>query len=84
MKCGQTIEDYSVFYIGHEGATTTNFMMTWNRCSFCYFDPVTMTGSISINKALMKQYNAIERTKDASVVGTLGVANYLTIIKQLN
>lgn len=87
LKCGQTIEDYSVFYIGHEGATTTNFMMTWNRCSFCYFDPVTMTGSISINKALMKRYYAIERAKDASVVGilvgTLGVANYLTIIEQL-
>ncbi|KAM9417189.1 2-(3-amino-3-carboxypropyl)histidine synthase subunit 2-like [Salvelinus alpinus] len=90
LKCGQTIEDYSVFFIGHEGATMTNFMMTWNRCSFCSFDPVTMTGrteSISINKALMKRYYAIERAKDASVVGilvgTLGVANYLTIIEQL-
>uniref|UniRef100_A0A4W5N5S4 Diphthamide biosynthesis 2 n=1 Tax=Hucho hucho TaxID=62062 RepID=A0A4W5N5S4_9TELE len=59
LKYGQTVEDYSVFFIGHEGAT----------------------------KALMKRYYAIERAKDASVVGilvgTLGVENYLTIIEQL-
>ncbi|KAF7706174.1 hypothetical protein HF521_019428 [Silurus meridionalis] len=70
--------------------TLTNFMMTWNRCSFCSFNPDTSTGraeSININKALMKRYYAIERAKDASVVGilvgTLGVANYLNIIEQL-
>lgn len=90
LKSGSSIRDYSVFYIGQEGATLTNFMMTWNRCSFCSFDPVTMKGrteSISINRALMKRYYAIERAKDASVVGilvgTLGVADYLTIIQQL-
>ncbi|KAL1006452.1 hypothetical protein UPYG_G00072590 [Umbra pygmaea] len=90
LKSGMSIEDYSVFFIGHEGATLTNFMMTWNRCSFYSFDPATMTGraeSISINKALMKRYYGIERAKDASVVGilvgTLGVANYLAIIEQL-
>ncbi|KAK6293156.1 hypothetical protein J4Q44_G00366570 [Coregonus suidteri] len=85
LKCGQTVKDYSVFFIGHEGATLTNFMMTWNRCSFYSFDPVTMTGrteSISINKALMKRYYAIESVVSI-LVGTLGVANYLTIIEQL-
>lgn len=86
----RSIDDYSMFYIGQEGLTLTNFMMTWNRCSFSSFDPVTCTGrveSININKALMKRYYAVERAKDASVVGilvgTLGVANYLTIIEQL-
>ena len=90
LKNGLSIEDYNVFFIGHEGSTLTNFMMTWNKCSFCSFDPVTMSGrseSISINKALMKRFYAIERAKDAKVigilVGTLGVANYLTIIEQL-
>ncbi|XP_062335708.1 2-(3-amino-3-carboxypropyl)histidine synthase subunit 2 [Osmerus eperlanus] len=90
LKNGLSIEDYSVFFIGHEGSTLTNFMMTWNKCSFCSFDPVTMSGrseSISINKALMKRFYAIERAKDAKVVGilvgTLGVANYLAIIEQL-
>lgn len=90
LKNELSMDDYSVFFIGHEGPTLTNFMMTWNQCSFCSFDPVTMSGrpeSISINKALMKRYYAIERAKDANVVGilvgTLGVANYLTIIEQL-
>lgn len=87
---GRSIDDYSMFYIGQEGLTLTNFMMTWNRCSFSSFDPETCAGrveSININKALMKRYYAVERAKDASVVGilvgTLGVANYLTVIEHL-
>lgn len=48
---------------------------------------VGRTESVSINRALMKRYYAIERAKDASVVGilvgTLGVADYLTILQQL-
>lgn len=90
VKRGQSIDDYSMFYIGQEGLTLTNFMMTWNHCAFSSFNPETCTGrveSVKINKALMKRYYAIERAKDASVVGvlvgTLGVANYLTIIEQL-
>ncbi|XP_026875167.2 2-(3-amino-3-carboxypropyl)histidine synthase subunit 2 [Electrophorus electricus] len=90
LKDGKTVENYSMFYIGHEGLTLTNFMMTWNRCAFSSFDPGTSTAraeSVSINKALMKRYYAIEQVKDASVVGilvgTLGVASYLTIIEQL-
>ncbi|XP_058501916.1 2-(3-amino-3-carboxypropyl)histidine synthase subunit 2 [Solea solea] len=90
LETGSSVTDYSVFYIGQEGAALRNFMMTWNRCSFCSFDPITMIGrteSVSINRALMKRYYAIERAKDASVVGilvgTLGVADYLTIIQQL-
>lgn len=90
LKNGSSIKDYSIFYIGQEGATLTNFMMTWNRCSFCSFDPCTGTGrteSVQINRALMKRYYAIERAKDAAVVGilvgTLGVADYLSIIPQL-
>uniref|UniRef100_A0A3Q0S1T0 2-(3-amino-3-carboxypropyl)histidine synthase subunit 2 n=1 Tax=Amphilophus citrinellus TaxID=61819 RepID=A0A3Q0S1T0_AMPCI len=90
LKSGLSITDYSMFYVGQEGATLRNFMMTWNRCSFCSFDPVTMKGrveSISINRALMKRYYAIERAKDANVVGilvgTLGVADYLSILEQL-
>nr|XP_020444016.1 2-(3-amino-3-carboxypropyl)histidine synthase subunit 2 [Monopterus albus]XP_020444017.1 2-(3-amino-3-carboxypropyl)histidine synthase subunit 2 [Monopterus albus] len=90
LKSGSSITDSSMFYIGQEGATLRNFMMTWNRCSFCYFDPVTGKGraeSVSISRALMKRYYTIERAKDAKVVGilvgTLGVAEYLTIIQQL-
>ncbi|KAM6953299.1 2-(3-amino-3-carboxypropyl)histidine synthase subunit 2 [Aplochiton taeniatus] len=90
LRGGLTIKDYSFFFIGQECATLRNFMMTWNFCTFCSFNPVTLTGrteSVSVNRALMKRYYAIERAKDASVVGilvgTLGVAEYLTIILQL-
>ncbi|KAM9839835.1 2-(3-amino-3-carboxypropyl)histidine synthase subunit 2 [Aulostomus maculatus] len=90
LKSGLSITDYSMFYIGQEGATLRNFMMTWNRCSFCSFDPTSMTGAretAAVSRALMKRYYAIERAKDANVVGilvgTLGVANYLSIIQQL-
>ncbi|XP_037311898.2 2-(3-amino-3-carboxypropyl)histidine synthase subunit 2 [Pungitius pungitius] len=90
LKGGLSIADYRMFYVGQEGATLRNFMMTWNCCSFCSFDPIKMTArteSVSINRALMKRYYAIERAKDANVVGilvgTLGVADYLSIIQQL-
>ncbi|KAM3860486.1 2-(3-amino-3-carboxypropyl)histidine synthase subunit 2 [Diretmus argenteus] len=90
LKSGLGIKDYRMFYIGREGAILRNFMMTWNGCAFSSFDPVTETGrteSISVNRALMKRYYAIERAKDADVVGilvgTLGVADYLAIIRQL-
>lgn len=90
LKQGKNVEDYRMFYVGREGLTLTNFMMTWNRCAFGSFDPDTSKGraeSVNINKALMKRYYNIERAKDASVVGilvgTLGVANYLSIIQQL-
>lgn len=90
LKKGLSITDYSMFYVGEEGATLRNFMMAWNRCSFSSFNPKTMKGrieSVNINRALMKRYYAIERAKDAKVVGilvgTLGVADYLSIIQQL-
>uniref|UniRef100_A0A3B3TZH4 2-(3-amino-3-carboxypropyl)histidine synthase subunit 2 n=1 Tax=Poecilia latipinna TaxID=48699 RepID=A0A3B3TZH4_9TELE len=83
-------EDDNSQTICPEGATLRNFMMTWNRCLFCSFDPASMTGrveSVNVNRALMKRYYAIERAKDANVVGilvgTLGVADYLAIIQQL-
>ncbi|XP_061613427.1 2-(3-amino-3-carboxypropyl)histidine synthase subunit 2 [Phyllopteryx taeniolatus] len=90
LKSGLSIEDYDVFYVGQDGPTLRNFMMTWNRCSFSSFDPVTSAGrveSAGVNRTLMKRFYAIERAKDANVVGilvgTLGVANYLSIIQQL-
>ncbi|XP_013863297.1 2-(3-amino-3-carboxypropyl)histidine synthase subunit 2 [Austrofundulus limnaeus] len=90
LKSGTTLTDYRMFYVGQEGATLRNFMMTWNRCSFCSFDPDSSTGraeSVNVNRALMKRYYAIERAKDAGVVGilvgTLGVADYLAVIQQL-
>ncbi|XP_058887635.1 2-(3-amino-3-carboxypropyl)histidine synthase subunit 2-like isoform X2 [Acipenser ruthenus] len=90
LREGCSLEDYRIFYIGQEGVTLTNFMMTFNQCSFYTFDPETSAGrleSVNINKALMKRYYLIERAKDSKVVGilvgTLGVADYLSIIDHL-
>lgn len=90
LKTGLSVSDYRMFYVGEEGATLRNFMMTWNRCAFSSFNPKTMSGrteSANINRALMKRYYGIERAKDARVVGilvgTLGVVDYLSIIQQL-
>ncbi|XP_026161514.1 2-(3-amino-3-carboxypropyl)histidine synthase subunit 2 isoform X2 [Mastacembelus armatus] len=90
LKHGSSIIDYSMFYVGQEGAALRNFMMTWNHCLFGSFDPETMKGrteSVNINRALMKRYHAIERARDAGVVGilvgTLGVADYLSVIQRL-
>ncbi|XP_006634793.2 2-(3-amino-3-carboxypropyl)histidine synthase subunit 2 isoform X1 [Lepisosteus oculatus] len=90
LQASLSLEDYSMFFIGQEGATLTNFMMTLNRCSFCSFNPETGVGrseTVKVNKSLMKRYYLIERAKDARVVGilvgTLGVAGYLSIIDHL-
>lgn len=84
------LEGYSVFYIGEESLTLTNFMMTWNKCAFCTFNPSSGQGrreTLNISRALMKRYYLIERARDAQVVGilvgTLGVADYLSVIEHL-
>jgi len=92
LKGGLDVRDYAVYYIGPEGPMLRNFMMTWNRCTFSTFQPGATTAiggteSPSITRTLMKRLYAIERAKDAGVVGilvgTLGVADYLAIIQQL-
>ena len=90
VKAGSSIEDFKVFYIGSEGRTLTNFMMTLNKCTFYSFDPASSVGrqeTLSVSRALMRRYHLIEKAKDANVVGivagTLGVANYLDIISHL-
>ncbi|XP_064415501.1 2-(3-amino-3-carboxypropyl)histidine synthase subunit 2 [Latimeria chalumnae] len=87
---GRDLDEYGMFYIGKEGPTLTNFMMTWNKCSFSSFDPATghaRRETLAVSRALMKRYYLIERARDAQVVGivagTLGVADYLTIIERL-
>ncbi|KAM9713170.1 2-(3-amino-3-carboxypropyl)histidine synthase subunit 2 [Menidia menidia] len=90
LSGGLSVADYAMFYVGQEGATLRNFMMSWNRCAFCSFDPASGVGraeSAGVNRALMRRYYAIERARDAGVVGvlvgTLGVADYLAIIRRL-
>ncbi|XP_033116296.1 2-(3-amino-3-carboxypropyl)histidine synthase subunit 2-like [Anneissia japonica] len=87
---GKDISDYQIFYIGGQSITLTNFLMTFNKCTFFTFDPATnfcRRETLDVNRALMKRYYMIEKAKDANVIGivagTLGVKDYLSIITRL-
>ncbi|NWW42751.1 DPH2 synthase, partial [Pedionomus torquatus] len=84
------LQDCAMFYVGAEGLALTSFMLTWNRCLFSSFNPATGCGrreTLNINRALMRRLYLVERARDARVVGilvgTLGVAGYLTVLQHL-
>ncbi|XP_032231590.1 2-(3-amino-3-carboxypropyl)histidine synthase subunit 2 [Nematostella vectensis] len=90
LAANSSISDYQIFYIGEQSLTLRNLMMTYNKCQFSTYDPITNESrreTLNVNKALMKRYHMIQRAKDAQivgiVVGTLGVADYLKIIERL-
>ncbi|RIA85674.1 putative diphthamide synthesis protein [Glomus cerebriforme] len=85
-----SIENCTIFYIGCESLTLTNIIMTHNKCKVYSYDPEIRVGrqeTIQVNKALMKRYYMVQKAKDADVIGivigTLGIASYLTIISHL-
>jgi diphthamide biosynthesis protein 2 len=68
----------------------TNLLMTHPTTQVYSFDPETSTArleSTRTNKLLMRRYALVHKAKDADVVGilvgTLGVASYLPLIKHL-
>lgn len=84
------ISDYVVFYVGLEGQTLRNLLMTLNRCKFVVYDPERrklVPENINVNRALQKRYYLIERARDAHLVGilvgTLGVTGYLDVIHHI-
>ncbi|XP_062974739.1 2-(3-amino-3-carboxypropyl)histidine synthase subunit 2 isoform X2 [Elgaria multicarinata webbii] len=86
----QGLDTYMVFYVGCEGPELTNFMLSWNQCSFSSFDPKTGQGrreTLDVNRALRRRLYLVERARDAQVVGivvgTLGVADYLSVLQHL-
>ena len=87
---GTVIKDYTVLYIGSDGLSLSNWMLTLNKCSFYTYDGQSKESrkeTIDINRRLMKRYYMIEKAKDAQIVGilagTLGVGDYLAIIERL-
>ena len=77
---GDSIEDYTIFYIGDESPTLSNIMMTHSKCETYSYNPEKKQGrleSAQVNKALMRRYFLVQKAKDADVigiaVGTLGV-----------
>ncbi|RDB21855.1 Diphthamide biosynthesis protein 2 [Hypsizygus marmoreus] len=80
----------SVLYIGGESLGLTNLLMTNGLSDVFSYDPtahITRLESTRTNKLLMRRYAAVQKARDADVfgilVGTLGVASYLPLIKHL-
>ncbi|KAI9598338.1 putative diphthamide synthesis protein-domain-containing protein [Syncephalis fuscata] len=84
---GVSFDDCLIFYIGEEGRTLTNLLMTHNKAQFCTSTDKTRLESATVNRALMKRYYLVQKAKDADVIGivagTLGVTSYMQVIEHL-
>ncbi|OJT10805.1 Diphthamide biosynthesis protein 2 [Trametes pubescens] len=83
-------EDSIILYIGGECLTLTNLLLTHASYEVFSYDPATQQTRLEsgrTNKLLMRRYGAVQKARDADVigilVGTLGVANYLPLIAHL-
>jgi len=79
-----------IFYVGGESLGLTNLLITNSSCDVFSFDPTTNNArleSARTNKLLMRRYAVVQKARDADVfgilVGTLGVASYLPVIRHL-
>lgn len=80
----------TIFYIGGESLGLTNLLITHSFCDVISYDPdskATRLESSRTNRLLMRRYAVVQRARDADVfgilVGTLGVANYLPLIRHI-
>ncbi|KAK0234573.1 putative diphthamide synthesis protein-domain-containing protein [Armillaria nabsnona] len=80
----------TIFYIGGESLGLTNLLITHSFCDVISYDPgskATRLESSRTNRLLMRRYAVVQKARDADVfgilVGTLGVANYLPLIKRI-
>ncbi|KAJ7605240.1 putative diphthamide synthesis protein-domain-containing protein [Mycena polygramma] len=80
----------NIIYIGGESLGLTNLLITHSACSVYSYDPTTRSArleSFRTNRLLMRRYATVQKARDADVfgilVGTLGVASYLPLIKHL-
>ncbi|CAM4713525.1 unnamed protein product [Lepidochelys kempii] len=85
------LKDYAMFYVGAEGLALTNFMLSWNRCPFSSLQPGHGPWPA---REPRRQPGAAEAPLPGGagagrprvvgiLVGTLGVAGYLSILEHL-
>ncbi|KAJ3522004.1 hypothetical protein NMY22_g12071 [Coprinellus aureogranulatus] len=84
-------QSYStIIYIGGETLALSNLLMTNSQSQVLSYDPVSRTAKVEssrTNRMLMRRYAVVQKARDADVigilVGTLGVASYLPLIKHI-
>ncbi|KAL1743806.1 putative diphthamide synthesis protein-domain-containing protein [Schizophyllum fasciatum] len=84
------VRDSTILYVGGESLSLTNLLLTHSTCDLYSYAPDTRDirlESSKTNRMLMRRYAAVQKARDADVfgilVGTLGVASYLPLIKHL-
>lgn len=88
---GVSLDATAVLYLGGESRALTHLLLTLGASyPLASYDPATQrarreTGQT--NRLLMRRYAAIQKARDASVVGlvigTLGIASYLPLLQDL-
>ncbi|KAF7305490.1 2-(3-amino-3-carboxypropyl)histidine synthase subunit 2 [Mycena chlorophos] len=83
-------EAETIVYVGGESLGLTNLLITRSQSTVISYDPTTQSARVESsrsNRLLMRRYVAVQKARDADVfgilVGTLGVASYLPLIKHL-
>lgn len=91
LPMGRSVSNYTLLYIGDpESPFLTAFLMNFSSCQCVCYDVRTsrcVADIWSLNRALAKRYYLVECARDARrvgvLMGTLGVADYLTIAVHL-
>ncbi|XP_071707270.1 uncharacterized protein [Rutidosis leptorrhynchoides] len=90
LEVGRNMEDYSLFWIGPDNSAFANAVLTFNGCDIVRYDATEnqlLTDTSQQRRILKRRYYLVEKAKDAGIVGilvgTLGVAGYLSMIHQI-
>ncbi|KAI3797917.1 hypothetical protein L1987_33181 [Smallanthus sonchifolius] len=90
LEQGLSMEDYSLFWIGPDNSAFANVVLTFNGCDIVRYDATEnqlLTDTSQQRRILKRRYYLVEKAKDAGIVGilvgTLGVAGYLSMIHQI-
>ncbi|XP_034680154.1 2-(3-amino-3-carboxypropyl)histidine synthase subunit 2-like [Vitis riparia] len=87
---GHRMEDYLLVWIGADNSAFANVVLTFNGCDIVRYDAVDnrlVTDLSQQRRILKRRYYLVEKAKDSNIVGllvgTLGVAGYLHMIRQM-
>ncbi|KAG9050229.1 Diphthamide biosynthesis protein 2 [Tulasnella sp. UAMH 9824] len=86
----QIPENATIFYVGSESLALNNLLLTHSANQTWSYDPASREvklESVKTNRFLMRRYAVMQKARDADVfgilIGTLGAAHYLSMIKHV-